>query len=186
MSKLLFFFSAIPWLIIGVLLSSSSPLTLPSSWRRVLFPSDESASPFSPSWNSWWHPHSQAKIRTHDSKARNSLYHLGGYGPWIEKIEGVVVTGDVGIGPPKGCAVDGVHMVLLSFIRFYIFSASFFSPGSILVTMEPDLAVPAVDFESFILALCNALFLPSVMLKLNGSLDVKAHRAVPNVQGRST
>lgn len=38
----------------------------------------------------------------------NILYHLGGNGPWVEKVDGVA-TG--GIEVPEGCSVDMVHMV---------------------------------------------------------------------------
>lgn len=39
------------------------------------------------------------------------FYHLGGNGPWIPKVEGVLHNG---LDPPEGCKVDQVHMVLLS------------------------------------------------------------------------
>ena len=38
----------------------------------------------------------------------NLLYHLGGNGPWIPKIDGVV---DGGIVIPNGCKIDMIHMV---------------------------------------------------------------------------
>lgn len=38
----------------------------------------------------------------------NILYHIGGNGPWIQKIDGVVQEG---FGPPAGCHVEQVHMV---------------------------------------------------------------------------
>jgi len=38
----------------------------------------------------------------------NILYHLGGNGPWIPKIDGVV---DGGITTPNGCRIDMIHMV---------------------------------------------------------------------------
>jgi len=38
----------------------------------------------------------------------NILYHLGGNGPWIPKIDGVV---DGGIAVPNGCRIDMIHMV---------------------------------------------------------------------------
>lgn len=117
MSKCLFLFSAIPWLIIGVLLASSFQLTSSDGWHGFRFStpnSFESLSPFSPSWSSWWHPNSETNQRIYDPNKWNLLYHLGGYGPWIERLEGLVTTQDAGIGPPKGCIVDGVHMVLLS------------------------------------------------------------------------
>lgn len=45
------------------------------------------------------------------AKARqdwNILYHIGGNGPWIQKIDGVVRAG---FGPPPGCHVEQVNMV---------------------------------------------------------------------------
>ncbi|KAF2810248.1 phosphoglycerate mutase-like protein [Mytilinidion resinicola] len=45
----------------------------------------------------------------------NILYHLGGNGPWIEKTEGVV---EGGVGPPKGCVVEQVHMMSRHAERF--------------------------------------------------------------------
>ena len=38
----------------------------------------------------------------------NMLYHLGGNGPWIQKIDNVVQDG---FEPPAGCQVEQVHMV---------------------------------------------------------------------------
>lgn len=38
----------------------------------------------------------------------NILYHLGGNGPWIEKVDG---NDSDGIKPPDGCAVEQVHLV---------------------------------------------------------------------------
>ena len=38
----------------------------------------------------------------------NILYHLGGNGPWVEKVIDVV---EGGIAVPKGCEVEQVHMV---------------------------------------------------------------------------
>ncbi|KAL4794351.1 histidine phosphatase superfamily [Aspergillus venezuelensis] len=37
----------------------------------------------------------------------NLFCHLGGYGPWVEKVDGEVE----GIEPPGGCGVDQVHMM---------------------------------------------------------------------------
>ena len=42
------------------------------------------------------------------SKTWNVFYHVGGIGPWIKKIDGVV---DGGIEPPCGCRVEQIHMV---------------------------------------------------------------------------
>ncbi|KAE8374873.1 phosphoglycerate mutase-like protein [Aspergillus bertholletiae] len=38
----------------------------------------------------------------------NILYHLGGNGPWIEKIDGPEIPG---LEPPNGCVIDQVHMM---------------------------------------------------------------------------
>jgi hypothetical protein len=38
----------------------------------------------------------------------NILYHLGGNGPWIEKLENTVAGG---IAAPEGCEVEQVHMM---------------------------------------------------------------------------
>ncbi|KMU75325.1 repressible acid phosphatase [Coccidioides immitis RMSCC 3703] len=71
-----------------------------------------SSTPYFPSWNSWWHQQSAGKrgIQSRPS-GWNLLYHLGGNGPWIEKIDGILEVGASGIGPPQGCVVDGVHMM---------------------------------------------------------------------------
>jgi acid phosphatase len=44
----------------------------------------------------------------HGNDKWNILYHLGGNGPWIEKVDGVAKGG---IAVPDGCEVDMVHMV---------------------------------------------------------------------------
>lgn len=36
------------------------------------------------------------------------LYHLGGNGPWIKKLDGTL---DEYVEPPRGCKVEQVHMV---------------------------------------------------------------------------
>lgn len=41
----------------------------------------------------------------------NILYHLGGNGPWVEKVIDVV---EGGISEPGGCRVEQVHMVCTS------------------------------------------------------------------------
>jgi len=35
--------------------------------------------------------------------------HLGGYGPWIEKVDEQGVLAD--LAPPKECSIDQVHLV---------------------------------------------------------------------------
>lgn len=42
------------------------------------------------------------------TKDWNILYHLGGNGPWVEKVVDVV---DGGIAVPDQCVVEQVHMV---------------------------------------------------------------------------
>ena len=62
--------------------------------------------PYTSSWRSWWHPE-RGGISAIE-RGWNLLYHLGGNGPWIEKVDGIV---DGGIEVPKGCKVEQVHMV---------------------------------------------------------------------------
>ncbi|KAI9882833.1 MAG: hypothetical protein M1823_005419 [Watsoniomyces obsoletus] len=65
--------------------------------------------PYTSSWRSWWHSQRyEAGNGNMIEKGWNLLYHLGGNGPWIEKIDGVV---DAGVGPPEGCRVEQVHMM---------------------------------------------------------------------------
>lgn len=42
------------------------------------------------------------------TKKWNILYHLGGNGPWISKVDNVVGGG---LNAPSGCRIDQVHMV---------------------------------------------------------------------------
>lgn len=60
-----------------------------------------------------------------DDKGRqgqwNILYHLGGNSPWIQKIDDVV---EGGFDPPKGCAVDMIHMVSCFIFSNVSFSSS--------------------------------------------------------------
>lgn len=71
-------------------------------------------SPFTASWSSWFYPNAWVDSEASSQRAGridqswNILYHLGGNGPWIQKIDGVVRDG---IGPPKDCTVEQVHMV---------------------------------------------------------------------------
>ena len=58
-------------------------------------------------YNNW--PWSQ---KTHASSGAvalwDILYHVGGNGPWIRKLDG---TAGEDIGPPAGCKVEQIHMV---------------------------------------------------------------------------
>lgn len=74
-----------------------------------------SGKPHHSSWSSWWHPErSDGNAAEHKlgagaiTKDWNILYHLGGNGPWVEKVVDVV---DGGISLPGGCEVEQVHMV---------------------------------------------------------------------------
>ncbi|KAF2993680.1 acid phosphatase pho5 [Curvularia kusanoi] len=68
--------------------------------------------PHQSSWGSWWHPqHGEGSL--HDRAGRttkdwNILYHLGGNGPWVEKVIDIV---DSGIAVPEDCEVEQVHMM---------------------------------------------------------------------------
>ena len=66
--------------------------------------------PYSSTWGSWWHPQ-QLRSSNVIHKGWNILYHLGGNGPWIEKVDGIV---EGGIGVPDGCRIEQVHMVRVS------------------------------------------------------------------------
>jgi len=75
--------------------------------------------PHQASWHSWFHPQ---RARTDPILGRgggeisqnwNILYHLGGYSPWIEKVDDVVPL-NRGVAPPEGCSVEQVHMVCLN------------------------------------------------------------------------
>lgn len=89
-------------------------------------PDSESLHPFLPhtaSWNTWFHPQRAAVPRPDPPRERrkgwNILYHLGGYGPWIEKVDGTASTigqGDA-VAPPVGCVVDQIHVVRSSCLQ---------------------------------------------------------------------
>jgi acid phosphatase len=69
--------------------------------------------PHHASWGSWWHPerlwgHTQGQGAGARTKDWNILYHLGGNGPWVEKVIDVV---DGGIAVPENCVVEQVHMM---------------------------------------------------------------------------
>ncbi|KAF9698195.1 hypothetical protein EKO04_003905 [Ascochyta lentis] len=71
--------------------------------------------PHHSSWSSWWHPQrndgtvfEQGQGAGATTNDWNILYHLGGNGPWVEKVVDVV---DTGIAVPDGCEVEQVHMM---------------------------------------------------------------------------
>jgi hypothetical protein len=73
------------------------------------------SAPYHASWRSWWHPQQAVGVAAEHAQGAgtltkdwNILYHLGGNGPWVEKVVDIV---DGGIAPPEGCEVVQVHMV---------------------------------------------------------------------------
>jgi acid phosphatase len=70
--------------------------------------------PLSPTWKQWFYPGAWSEGRLEAQRAGkvdkdwNVYYHVGGNGPWIPKVDGIV-TNDT--GPPQGCTVQQVHMV---------------------------------------------------------------------------
>jgi acid phosphatase len=82
-----------------------------------------SSTPHSAGWGSWWNPERHvsespslegaAGTRTRDW---NILYHLGGNGPWVEKVDNVV---EGGLAPPAGCKVEQVHMVCSDLLMYF-------------------------------------------------------------------
>lgn len=78
--------------------------------------------PHHSSWSSWWHPERSDGIPAEHKMGAgaittdwNILYHLGGNGPWVEKVIDVV---DGGIAVPKGCVVEQMHMMSRHAERF--------------------------------------------------------------------
>ncbi|KAL4977929.1 hypothetical protein BDW66DRAFT_165317 [Aspergillus desertorum] len=61
-------------------------------------------------WNTWFdlsHKTSHNNPLVPESDGWNLYYHLGGYGPWVEKLDGPTQ----GMELPAGCHVDQVHMM---------------------------------------------------------------------------
>lgn len=107
MALLLFTVSAMICLLASILflLHPQSSHSLPNSLQVVLpsFLQTQHAG--------WWSkkPNHQLKSDSGvDADEWDLLYHLGGNGPWVEKVDGVV---EGGIQVPAGCKVDMVHMV---------------------------------------------------------------------------
>jgi acid phosphatase len=95
--------------------SATLPLHFDSQLPTGYLGYECAAKPHHSSWQSWWHPGRSDEDRaargqdagTTDGEW-NILYHLGGNGPWVEKVIDVV---DGGIAVPEGCEVEQVHMV---------------------------------------------------------------------------
>jgi acid phosphatase len=94
---------------------SNSTSTCPQHIQLV---SSNDGKPFQSSWNAWFHPHRREKTSDASDSRNDSagivtpdwniLYHLGGNGPWIEKVTDVV---EGGVAAPAGCKVEQIHMV---------------------------------------------------------------------------
>jgi acid phosphatase len=107
MSLLLFTISAMICLLASIvfLLNPQSSYSLPNTLQTVL--------PYlQTNHHGWWEPEYQAASNCGPcgpgKNDWNILYHLGGNGPWVEKVDDVVKGG---IQVPEGCEVDMVHMV---------------------------------------------------------------------------
>ncbi|KAI9809288.1 MAG: hypothetical protein M1825_002579 [Sarcosagium campestre] len=86
---------------------ADEPLSLTAFYTAV---------PYTSSWSSWWHPERLRGAGTGlIGVGWNILYHLGGNGPWIEKVDGIV---EGGIGTPDGCRVEQIHMMSRHAERF--------------------------------------------------------------------
>lgn len=79
----------------------------------------DNTTPRGASWKSWFHPLRVAENNKHKKpvKGWNLFEHLGGYGPWIEKVDEQGVLTD--LAPPEGCSINQVHLVW-TFIFFEI------------------------------------------------------------------
>ncbi|KAF2458235.1 3-phytase B precursor [Lineolata rhizophorae] len=127
-----------------VLLRKPAVLSLPaylSPWNSCPTPNGREGLsqfylqvPYAASWKSWWDPHGAhhndqswlsgrrgqgGGVISHDW---NILYHLGGNGPWVEKVDGTV---DGGIAVPHRCTVDQVHMLSRHAERYPTLKAAF-------------------------------------------------------------
>ena len=106
------------------LFSALCPQTCPSDagdTHSGYFTYECAGKPHHSSWTSWWHPQrSDGTLAEHKQGAGaitndwNILYHLGGNGPWVEKVIDVV---DGGIAVPEGCEVEQVHMVCTALLK---------------------------------------------------------------------
>ncbi|KAJ5241977.1 uncharacterized protein N7469_000304 [Penicillium citrinum] len=71
----------------------------------------DNTTPRGASWKSWFHPLRVAENNKHKKpvKGWNLFEHLGGYGPWIEKVDEQGVLTD--LAPPEGCSINQVHLM---------------------------------------------------------------------------
>jgi hypothetical protein len=71
--------------------------------------------PLGSSWSTWFSPEAVYSGRKPAANGGsvdrdwNILYHLGGDGPWVQKIANVV-EGET-VSPPEGCEVEQVHVL---------------------------------------------------------------------------
>ncbi len=103
--------------------------------------------PYSSSWRSWWHAQRhEGSTGGVIEKGWNLLYHLGGNGPWIEKVDGVV---DAGVGPPEGCRVEQVHMVsVMTETPLGPMSFNLRYPSSIIIIRNAEADMFVVDVKT--------------------------------------
>jgi acid phosphatase len=100
--------------------SNSAPASPPTSYyspaQNPALSFAEQTLPFTSGRSSWFAPQSwlprtlpgQEASSSNRKSKWNILYHLGGNGPWIQKMDGIV---EGGVGPPEGCTVEQVHMM---------------------------------------------------------------------------
>ncbi len=97
----------------AVLLYNHGPDCFLTTIKSIILPAADHTpiSPHSASWKSWYHPlQSRSSHGTKPlNKDWNILHHLGGNGPWVEKLDEGGTTPD--LAPPPGCSIDQVHMV---------------------------------------------------------------------------
>jgi len=92
---------------------SSDSFPQPNLHSDASFDLPYGSAPFAASWTTWFSPQlwKDGKIASKGGKVDknwNILYHLGGTGPWVQKIDGVVTNN---VGPPPQCKVEQVHML---------------------------------------------------------------------------
>lgn len=133
-ASLTLFLSAITGLAVALWAAAQTePFQLPFIPRQCRDPGPlhgyYASSPYSSSWTSWWSKDRHALSADGASLGTEStgqgggaigqdwnvLYHLGGNGPWVEKVDGVF---DGGITLPEHCKVEQVHMVSTFLISF--------------------------------------------------------------------
>ncbi|KAL4805869.1 histidine phosphatase superfamily [Aspergillus unguis] len=105
-------FTSVPILIISIVLvyhDNALPV-IGGYFTASQYDRNAEVSPYHPSWSTWLDPSRKIDLRGSsipEQDGWNIHHHLGGYGPWIEKIDGPIQ----GIEPPAECHVEQVHMM---------------------------------------------------------------------------